>query len=60
MNLPFGAFIVRFYAVFLNLLAAGLNSFFQRSGFPRVAVWFPITAGGDTKADREIAAAASK
>jgi len=49
MNLPFGSSIVRGYADILNLLATGLNSLFQRSVFPRVAVLCPITAGGDTE-----------
>ena len=49
MNLPFGSSIVRGYADILNLLATGLNSLFQRSVFPRVAVLCPITAGGDNK-----------
>lgn len=48
MNLPFGSSIVRGYADILNLLATGLNSLFQRSVFPQVAVLCPITAGGDT------------
>ena len=47
MNLPFGSSIVRGYADILNLLATGLNSLFQRSVFPQVAVLCPITAGGD-------------
>lgn len=33
--------------LFKNLFAAGLNSLFQRSTFPQVAVWHPITAGVD-------------
>jgi hypothetical protein len=51
MNLPFGSSIVRGYADILNLLATGLNSLFQRSVFPRVAVLCPITAGGDINID---------
>ena len=54
MNLPFGSSIVRGYADILNLLATGLNSLFQRSVFPRVAVLCPITAGGDKSAKKKL------
>jgi len=34
---------------FLKNFAAGLFSLFQRSTFPRVAVWYPVSDGGDSK-----------
>ena len=36
--------------------AAGLISLFQRPTFPRVAVWYPVSDGGDTFPNCELPA----
>ena len=52
MYLPCGTTVVRYYVgtekEFLKNFAAGLISLFQRPTFPRVAVWYPVSDGGDT------------
>ena len=40
---------------FLKNFAAGLISLFQRPTFPQVAVWYPVSDGGDTFPNCEIA-----
>ena len=41
---------------FLKNYAAGLISLFQRPTFPRVAVWYPVSDGGDTFPNCELPA----